>query len=98
MKPVEEAALFGGNAFTYILAYFQTNEALQWIEFILGVLTSIVLIGYRLWVWWTEAHKDGKITKEELKDGLDILVDGKKDVEDKIKKKKGDNDGLSSKD
>lgn len=90
MKFLEDGALFGCNAFTYVLAYFQTNEVLQWIEFILGIITSVVLIAYRLWVWYNEAKEDGKITKEEMKDGLNILIEGKKDVENKLKK--GDKD------
>ena len=89
MKVMEESVLFAGNGFTYILAFLQTNEVMQYIEFALGILTSIVLIAYRLWVWWIKAKEDGKITKEELKEGVNILMEGKEDVEHKIKK--GDN-------
>ena len=90
MKIVEEGALFGANGFTYVLAFLQTNEVFQYIELILGIITSVVLIAYRLWVWYNDAKEDGKITKDEVKDGLNILIEGKKDVENKLKK--GDKD------
>ena len=95
MKVLEESALFGANGFTYFLAFIQTNEVFQYIELVLGILTSIVLIAYRLWVWYNDASKDGKITKDEIKEGVNILMEGKKDVEHKIKKgdkKDGDNE------
>lgn len=78
----------GGNACTYILAFVQSNETLQMIEFILAIITSIILLLYRLWVWYKEAKKDGKITKEELKDGINIMANGVEDI-----KKKGEKDG-----
>lgn len=80
----------GLNIFTYIFAMMQTNQVFQTIEVILAILTSLVLIAYRIWRWWKEANADGKVTKEELKDGINILIDGSKEIHDKIKKGKED--------
>ena len=65
---------------------------MQVIEFSFAILTSIVLLLYRLWVWYKDAKADGKITKEEIKEGIDIIANG---VED-IKKKKGDHDNANN--
>ena len=83
---VNEFISYGANALIYVLAFIQVNEVFQIVEMSLAIVTSLVLIAYRLWKWYEDASKDGKITKEELKDGIDILIDGKKDVDDKIKK------------
>ena len=76
------------NAFTYALAYIQVNEVMQIIEFSFAIATSVVLLLYRLYVWYKDAKADGKIDKEEIKDGIDIIANG---VEE-IKKKKGEKD------
>ena len=92
-----ELITYIGNAFTYILVLAQVNEHFQLVELILAILTSVVLLCYRIWTWWKEAKKDGKITKEEIKDGASIIVNGAKEISDKVKK--GENkDGHSSKD
>lgn len=85
---VGESVCVGGNVFTYILAVIQNNPVLSYIEFALAIISSIVIIGYRLWKWWKEAKKDGKIDKEEVKEGLNILIEGGKEIKDKIDKKK----------
>ena len=79
----------GGNVLLYILTIAQTNETFQIIELVVSILVSLVILGYRLWKWFKEAKKDGKITKEEIKDGIDTLVDGVEDIKDKIEKEKG---------
>ena len=90
MKP-DELIAYIVNGFTYILVLMQTNQTFQMIEMILAILTSIVLLAYRIWRWWKDAKKDGKITKEEIKDGLDIIINGAEDIKDKIKKGDKDN-------
>ena len=81
------------NAFTYALAYIQANEVMQIIEFSFAIFTSIVLLGYRIYVWYKEAKSDGKITHDEIKEGINIIANG---VED-IKKKKGEKGDGSNK-
>ena len=80
-----------GNAGLYVLTAVQDNPVFQTITLILSIITSIVLLAYRIWKWWKEAKKDGKITKEEIKDGIDIVASGVKDIVDKTKK--GEKDG-----
>lgn len=62
------------NGLTYVVAVAQTNEVFQWIELGFSILTSVVLIAYRLWKWYKSAKADGKITKDELKEGIKIVI------------------------
>lgn len=69
-----------GNGFTYVLAAIQTNEILQYIEFGLSILVTLVLLVYRVWHWYEEAKKDGKITAEEIKQLGDEIEKSKEDL------------------
>lgn len=82
---MKEIGTIAGNGLTYILAAIQSNEILQWIEFGLSIAVSCILLAYRVWRWYKEAKKDGKITPDELKQLADEVEESKKDFED-IKK------------
>ena len=53
------------NAIQYMAVALQDNPILQGVQLGLSILTSIVLVAYRIWKWWNEAKKDEKITKDE---------------------------------
>ena len=72
----------GINALTYVLTAMQTNEVFQIIELVFSIITSVLLISFRLWKWYKEAKADGKITKDELQEAINIV---QKDDEDKKK-------------
>ena len=91
MKTSEVLAVTG-NGFTYLLATLQTNESFQIVELCLSIAVSLVILLYKIWKWWKEAKADGKITKEEISEGIDIIVDGVEDLKDKTKKE-GEKDG-----
>lgn len=74
-----------GNVFTYVLAAIQQNEVLQIIEFVLSALLTLVIVAYRVWHWYKEAKKDGKIDEKEIDELGKIIEDAKKESED-IKK------------
>lgn len=80
------------NALQYVLAAMQQNETLQYIELGLSILTSVILIAFRIWRWVKDAKADGKITKEELEEGAKIIADGAEEISDKIKKGKDKED------
>ena len=80
------------NAMQYMAIALQDNPILQGVQLGLSILTSIVLVAYRIWKWWTEAKKDGKITKDEVEEGAKIISDGLEDVNEKVNgKDKRDN-------
>lgn len=66
----------------------QTNEILQTISLIITIIGAVIfMIIVPLISWYQKAKKDGKITSEEIKDGIDIVVGGIKDVKDKLEDK-----------
>ena len=71
-----------GNVFTYVLAAVQQNEILQIIEFILSALLTLVIVAYRVWHWYKEAKKDGKIDEKEIDELGKIIEDTKKESEE----------------
>ena len=64
------------NGITYFFATLQENPVFQIIEFVFAILTSLTLIAFRVWKWWNEAKKDGKISKEELEQLIGIIAEG----------------------
>ena len=55
----------------------QTNEVLQIISLVLTIAgTLITFIVLPLLNWYIKAKKDGKITIEEVKEGVDTLQEG----------------------
>ena len=73
----DNAILIGGNAIGYVLTALQTNEVFQLIELILSVILTSLLIVFRLWKWFKDAKRDGKITSDEIQEAIDIIEDGK---------------------
>ena len=80
------------NGFQYLATALQENPILKWVQLGLSILTSVILIGYRLWKWWKEAKKDGKIDDKEIDEGLDILSDGLEDINHSLDGKDGKDD------
>lgn len=72
---------FGGNVLTYVLTALQTNEIFQIIELVLSIILTLVLITFKIWKWYKEAKADGKITADEIQKGIDILEEGKKEID-----------------
>lgn len=80
----------GGMAGTTISAVgtgIQTSEVLRTISLILTIIGSIITIAMALSNWWKQAKKDGKITKDEIKDGVSIIKNGADNIKEIITKK-----------
>ena len=80
---MKDAISFGANGIQYVLAVAQQNEILQIIEFIMSAIVTILLISYRIWHWWKEASKDGKIDEKEIDELGQIIEDVNKERKDK---------------
>lgn len=80
------------NVFQYLATTLQENPVLKWVQLGLSILTSVILIGYRLWKWYREAKKDGKIDDKEIDEGLDILSGGLEDINNSLDDKDGKDD------
>ena len=83
--------LIGGSVGTTLSAVgtgLQTNEVLQTISLVITIIGGLItFIIVPLVNWYKNAKKDGKIDKEELKNGIDIIVDGTEKIKDEIDKK-----------
>ena len=90
MKPINE--LLGGVIGTSTSAVgtaLQTNDVLQTISLIITILGGIVtLIVLPLLNWYRKAKQDGKITEDEIEEGIATLNDGL----DKLKKGNKENE------
>lgn len=80
MKDLRIDYVFDGIALG--LASVQVNEIMQYIQLGAGILATLISVAFSIWKWWKKASSDGKITKEEIKDGI-------KEIADTIKDKKG---------
>lgn len=91
---MNDKTIFGilGTAVSGIGTAIQTNEVLQIISLCITILGGIVsLMIIPLLNWYKNAKSDGKITKDEIKEGTKIIQDGISEIkEDLDKNKKGD--------
>ena len=78
-----------GTTLSIIGTAMQTNEILETISLVItiigGVITFIVV---PILNWYRHAKKDGKIDADEIKEGLNIIVEGSERVKDEIDKGK----------
>ena len=81
-----------GNGIMYLCSWAQVEQVLRIASFALSITISILIIISRVYDWWKKAKADGKITKDEINEGVNIVTEGVKDIKDKIDShtKKGD--------
>ena len=69
----------------------QTNSVLSTISLIITIIGGLITIAMALINWFSKAKADGKIDKDEIKEGLEIIEQGAKDIKDNLDdKKKGE--------
>lgn len=69
----------------------QTEEVLRIVSLIITILGAIIsMIVLPLLTWYKNAKRDGKITKDEIKEGIDTLQEGIEGVKETLDDKKGD--------
>ena len=70
--------------FQAILGTINTDRIFQTITFILSALTALITFAYNVWKWYKDAKKDGKISIDELEDGVNVVKDGLTDLKEEI--------------
>ena len=85
MKKFRIDYILDGLAIT--LGAVQLNQIMQIVQLVLGIIATIISIMFSIWLWWKRASKDGKITEEEIKDGMEILNNGTKEIKDHLDNK-----------
>ena len=79
-----------GTALSVIGTGLQTNEILKTISLVITIIGGLItFIIVPLVNWYKNAKKDGKIDADEIKEGVNIIVDGSEKVKDEIDKKEG---------
>lgn len=73
------------NSFQYALALGDFNEIATSVSLILAIICSLIIIIPKLIKWIKKAFADGKISKEEIEEGIEIIKEGKEEI-DKIRK------------
>ena len=68
---------FLGEGCGFIFSAIQTNEIFQLASIILTCIATAFSIGFTIFLWYKEAKKDGKITKEEIEDLKEKIKKGK---------------------
>ena len=66
----------------------QPNEVFQYIQMALTIIATLITIILGLRAWWKDAKKDGKITSDEIQEGVKIVQDGLETLKDKNKEDK----------
>lgn len=81
-----------GTSLSAVGTAMQPQEILQIISLVITIIgATISMIVFPLITWHKNAKKDGQITKDEVKEGLETLEEGIKGVKDTLDdKKKGD--------
>lgn len=78
-----------GTAVSAVGTATQTNELLQTISLvitIIGGLISFVIVP--LVSWYQRAKKDGKIDKDEAKEGAQIIIEGSQAIKNQVEEQK----------
>ena len=94
MKPIYEfiAGVFGTGTCAVGTA-LQTNEVLQMVSLIITILGGIVsLIVLPILNWYNKAKQDGKITPDEIKEGVETLQEGLDKLQNNLDKEKNKNE------
>ena len=77
-----------GTALSAVGTGLQTSEVLQIISLVLTIIGSLITITMAIINWWKKAKADGKITSDEIQEGIDIIQNGLDDLKDKTKEDK----------
>ena len=83
----------GGIMISALGTGIQTNELLQTISLILTIIGTVITIVMALLNWWNRSKKDGKIDKEEIKDGIDIIMGGANNIKEQLDSSKDSKKG-----
>ena len=84
----EVVGAMSGTALSAVGTGLQTSEVLQIISLVLTIIGSLITIAMAIINWWKKAKADGKITSDEIQEGIEIIQDGLDDLKDKTKEDK----------
>ena len=77
-----------GTAVSATGTALQPNEILQTISLVVTIIGGLITAGSMLYMWWKKAKEDGKITKDEIAEGVEIVKKTTEDITEAVKKGK----------
>ncbi len=77
-----------GTAVSATGTALQPNDVLQTISLVVTIIGGIITAGSMLYMWWKKAKEDGKITKDEIAEGVEIVKKTTEDITEAVKKGK----------
>ena len=81
-----------GTALSAVGTGLQTSEVLQIISLVLTIIGSLITITMAIINGWKKAKADGKITSDEIQEGVKIVQDGLEELKDKTQKEDKEED------
>lgn len=81
---IREGLEICGNGLMYILTITQTKEVFQIVSLVLSILISVIILFTKIYDWWKKAKADGKISKEEIDELVEITKKETEDIVDAI--------------
>ena len=61
----------------------QPDVIFQYIQMGLTIIATLITIILGIRAWWKDAKKDGKITEDEIEEGISIIKDGVEQIKPK---------------
>lgn len=77
-----------GTAVSATGTALQPNDILQTISLVVTIIGGLITAGSMLYMWWKKAKEDGKITKDEIAEGVEIVKKTTEDIAEAVKKGK----------
>lgn len=75
-----------GIAFQSMLTIAQTDEIFRIISLVLTIISAVIVLARNVYEWYLKASADKKLSKDELKELLNIIDDSVNEVKDHTKK------------
>lgn len=79
-----------GTALSAVGTSIQMDEVLRYISLAITIIGGIITLVSQIVIWWKKAKSDGKITKEEINEGIEIISNVSNDIKEGIDKRKED--------
>lgn len=81
---MENKLEWGLTSMSWIFYALQDNEIWQNIQFILSILSTVLVLVLTIYKFIRKAVADKKITAQEIEEGIEILKDGVEELQEKI--------------
>ena len=76
-----------GTALGIIGTATQTEQVLRIVSLVMTIIGALITyVALPLLAWYKKSKADGKITADEVKEGVEIIKDGTEKVQDEVNK------------